>query len=668
MPDRGQTNDDELLAEFLRDAGPYVLSVGAGPHPSSATLAEYCRDELDDETSRHLRVHLLHCDECFEVVHQLEQVFEREQEESLWEGFPNAIVRLGKRVSEAVVSAISGLELVSPVGAVPLAVRGPGLMNKSGEEGIVLRKRFDDLQLDILVRSGEGDNSEVWVRLTQDSVGLRGLQVKLEGAAWGSRITDDEGLAAFVNRPPGEYSVRVENTVGNTVAQVRIHIRPLDEAECVANGKACLLGGEYSRAIDFFSTAVDRNPRDVRSCELMFLACTLAALDPVGFQSDFRAKSATRGVAVPQIELAGAVRRIREAFEKDRVESWLVLLCEACLALQGKRYDEATRILARVRQFRSHELLMLYVALGSELNRVILDRLDGLTHGVQELGGGLQDLRVAVGGLREDIGQLERRLTELLRGLQEELAAIKDELGTMTEEDPTWAAKCDEIVAKIHELLQNRIATLVPAESLDEAEARIRGQLGESTWQAITDDSRHFLRTAEAVRAFLGQFPPINVDHAPACVEFCKALEKELEARVMRTEAGGGLDGALRADRSSSTIEIQKIWEEIEPDPRKLPYTASQVSRILRIIRPKRGNPAYSRSQVAQFLGSIHSCGALFRLGEALADVGRHRNGAAHDRPLTEERLESVRQLVIGAPDKGLVARLVAATRLAAQT
>jgi anti-sigma factor RsiW len=75
------SKEDELLVKYLREAAPALAKakLNLGPHPKSSTLAAYCQGELDGETSRHVRVHLLYCDECFEVVHRLEQICEDER-------------------------------------------------------------------------------------------------------------------------------------------------------------------------------------------------------------------------------------------------------------------------------------------------------------------------------------------------------------------------------------------------------------------------------------------------------------------------------------------------------------------------------------------------------------------------------------------------------------
>ncbi len=42
--------------------------------PSTATITAYVQHELDEETSKHVRVHVLHCKHCAEEVLLLERL------------------------------------------------------------------------------------------------------------------------------------------------------------------------------------------------------------------------------------------------------------------------------------------------------------------------------------------------------------------------------------------------------------------------------------------------------------------------------------------------------------------------------------------------------------------------------------------------------------------
>jgi hypothetical protein len=81
MPSLNRSKEDEMLIAYLREAAPALAGIGAGPHPATAALAAYCRNQVDEETSQHIRDHLFHCEECFAVAHHLEQVYERERDE-----------------------------------------------------------------------------------------------------------------------------------------------------------------------------------------------------------------------------------------------------------------------------------------------------------------------------------------------------------------------------------------------------------------------------------------------------------------------------------------------------------------------------------------------------------------------------------------------------------
>lgn len=56
------------LAEEMREAGPSALDGEHGPHPSSAALVEFGANALDPESARHVRAHLVFCDDCRDLV------------------------------------------------------------------------------------------------------------------------------------------------------------------------------------------------------------------------------------------------------------------------------------------------------------------------------------------------------------------------------------------------------------------------------------------------------------------------------------------------------------------------------------------------------------------------------------------------------------------------
>jgi hypothetical protein len=113
------SKEDELLVQYLGEAAQ-VFKLSLGPHPSSSTLAAYCQGELDDETLRHVRVHLLCCDECFEVVHQLEQICEDERK-----GVSAPALKGLRQVLTVILTRLQRLA-APPAPAEPLALAAAG--------------------------------------------------------------------------------------------------------------------------------------------------------------------------------------------------------------------------------------------------------------------------------------------------------------------------------------------------------------------------------------------------------------------------------------------------------------------------------------------------------------------------------------------------------------
>lgn len=62
------------IAKELRELGPSVLEGDQGPHPDSATLVVYADGSLDAESARHVRAHVLFCDDCRALAADMERL------------------------------------------------------------------------------------------------------------------------------------------------------------------------------------------------------------------------------------------------------------------------------------------------------------------------------------------------------------------------------------------------------------------------------------------------------------------------------------------------------------------------------------------------------------------------------------------------------------------
>ena len=111
MADREKSPEEKLLIAYLRGATPVLDRFDAGPHPDSATLTAYCRAELDEETSRRIRLHLFCCDECFKLVEWLEPICEGEKYEQIVQEMAETTM-LRKEIPQVVPAMEKGFQKV----------------------------------------------------------------------------------------------------------------------------------------------------------------------------------------------------------------------------------------------------------------------------------------------------------------------------------------------------------------------------------------------------------------------------------------------------------------------------------------------------------------------------------------------------------------------------
>jgi hypothetical protein len=210
------SKEDKLLVQYLREAASVLVKakLSLGPHPNSSTLAAYCQGEqgeLDDETLRHVRVHLLYCDECFEVVHQLEQIRDEERKRVLAPAPPEG----QGRVLTIMLTRLQRLA-APPAPAEPLALAAAG-----EEEAPQTWELYEEagMRVGVSVTS----RSHLVVTLESERQPVAGATVTLERVGAGGAIvecargqTDVNGELTFGSleeipppRPGERYQVKV---------------------------------------------------------------------------------------------------------------------------------------------------------------------------------------------------------------------------------------------------------------------------------------------------------------------------------------------------------------------------------------------------------------------------------------------------------------------------
>jgi hypothetical protein len=168
--------------------------------------------------------------------------------------------------------------------------------------------------------------------------------------------------------------------------------------------------------------------------------------------------------------------------------------------------------------------------------------------------------------------------------------------------------------------------------------------LGQEIWEALHPTSRTFLTTGEAV--FRSRRDDPGFDFSPTAVEYCKAIETELNAAIF---------------------------------PAIQPSMASRPAQE-RIIEDRKGTIDLGRAVPRQTIGSIQhfllnrpemkrAVGDAFpdrdaawlttTLPAELEPLLGLRNPAAHDERITRERIAAWRQKILGIGCEGLLVRIV---------
>jgi len=168
--------------------------------------------------------------------------------------------------------------------------------------------------------------------------------------------------------------------------------------------------------------------------------------------------------------------------------------------------------------------------------------------------------------------------------------------------------------------------------------------LGQEIWEALHPTSRTFLTTGEAV--FRSRRDDPGFDFSPTAVEYCKAIETELNAAIFPAVQ------PVMVRKPMAEREIQDRDGVIDLG-RSVPRQTIGSVRHLLSHRPemKRAvEEAFPGRDAAWLTGT---------LPDELEPLLELRNPAAHEERITRERIASWRQRILGIGCEGLLVRIV---------
>ncbi|MBT8479304.1 MAG: hypothetical protein KJO06_10340, partial [Gemmatimonadetes bacterium] len=205
----------------------------------------------------------------------------------------------------------------------------------------------------------------------------------------------------------------------------------------------------------------------------------------------------------------------------------------------------------------------------------------------------------------------------------------------------TWFADSDELTG-------GRRWVVRDSELRGETErlsAELRDNLlGQEIWEALHPTSRTFLTTGEAV--FRSRRDDPGFDFSPTAVEYCKAIETELNAAIFPALQ------PLMASRPPAERVIQDGKSEIDLG-RSVPHQTIGSVRHLVMKRPE------VRRAVAEIFPTRDAAWLTATLPDELEPLLELRNPAAHDERITRARIAGWRQRILGIGCEGLLVRIV---------
>jgi hypothetical protein len=168
--------------------------------------------------------------------------------------------------------------------------------------------------------------------------------------------------------------------------------------------------------------------------------------------------------------------------------------------------------------------------------------------------------------------------------------------------------------------------------------------LGQEIWEALHPTSRTFLTTGEAV--FRSRRDDPGFDFSPTAVEYCKAIETELNAAIFPAVQ------PIMARKPPAEREIQDRDGAIDLGRSVPRQTIGSVRHLLN------HRPELRRAVEEAFPGrdATWLTGTLPGELEPLLEL---RNPAAHEARITRERIASWRQRILGIGCEGLLVRIV---------
>lgn len=486
------------------------------PCPDSWTLAALEAGAAEEETARHVRAHLLFCEECAEAY--------------------TALRRARPKHLELVLRIARGL-----VEALPMPGEAPVFVPARSVTRGALRQAFAaPFCASETLTDDEGQTSQVTLRVEnairspEDHVRVV-VECDPSPGRWRARLSEAEDTELvdlpFAQRqielsPELEHGFYVLSITkdGDSVGGFAFTVEPFSLPEAVEAALGYLELRDYNRALAVLDGAVRRYPEDKDLWQLRCLAITTAANGTEEVLEGDAGEEARYGEAVG---IRGIRDLVREAWQalgeaKTRFGESLATCIGGAVLEPAIVRDNAAAIL-----------------LGQPPSLPVLRAVELLNTRLVAIEGRIAQL---VPILDEVHARLDR-FSASLDTLRDAVAAVRGE------PEPDSDDKFQRIGQLLEQFVDHAVGSGV---SLSHYESSLAEQLGQECWSWLDPESSKIFASAEAMYRYLGGQPARDApDFSPALLQLCRGLELLCNFKLKHicsaiAEAVGGSNGVMR--------------------------------------------------------------------------------------------------------------------------
>jgi len=243
--------------------------------------------------------------------------------------------------------------------------------------------------------------------------------------------------------------------------------------------------------------------------------------------------------------------------------------------------------------------------------------------------------------------EMNAQIEDIKEGYEEKIASIEREISNREEEKELAESHFARLTTEIMEAKAE-----LEGMSLSEATRSLEDIMGQHYWQALSEQTRTYLATAEHTLNFLKEDDP---DYSLVGMEICKALETEINRTLVYPFLiflNGNEDGFLKINHIGETRGKPYYFTYLAKvvDKNNFPNMTSLSLGQYHFVLKHTLKGEYALRDYADFLDQFSTppgsfTGALF-LENLETVVIRYRNAIAHKTPMSRAQCEHLRHLV----------------------